>query len=144
MNFNKLTQGEKIVLVAGILLVLDLLLLPWHRVEGSLLGTQVDVAVTGTESPNGGYGVFAVLLTLVMVLQIMGAKFTKAQMPQPAIGWPKVHLYLGCGVMIVILLKLFAETDSLSTGAYLGILLAGAVAYGGFLISKASSLPGYP
>jgi len=144
VNFNKLTQGERIVVVAGVLLILDLTILPWHRFQGTVLGTRVDVARAGIESPNGGYGVFAVLLTLVMVLQVVASRFTKAQLPQPAVGWPRVHLYVGAGVAIVVLLKLFAETDALSIGAYLGILLAGAVWYGGFLISRAANAPGYP
>ena len=144
MNLNKLTQGEKIVVGGGILFILDLILLAWHKIDG-LAGAAIraaggDPTITGIEAPNGGYGLFAVLLAAVMVLQIIGARFTKAKLPQPAIGWGKVHLYLGCGVAGVVLLKLFAETNALSIGALLGVVLAGALAYGGFLISKEPSL----
>ena len=132
----KFAQGEKIVLVGGLLLAADLFALPWHRfgVPGGA------VQRTAIESPNGGYGIFTLLLIAVVVLQIIGSR-TGAQMPQPAIGWNKVHQYLGVLILVVVIMKLFALTEALSIGALLGVVLAGAVAYGGYLIGKE---PGYP
>jgi hypothetical protein len=138
VDFSKLTQGEKIVLGAGLLLIIDLLFLPWHKIDiGSVLGVRVpEVTATGVEAPNGGYGILAVLIAVVMVGQIIAAKFTTAKLPNPPVPWPQVHLYAGIAVAGVILLKLLVETDFLAFGAFLGVLLAGAVAYGGFMISK--------
>jgi hypothetical protein len=49
-----------------------------------------------------------------------------------------VRLQPAAGLAVVGLLawKLAAETSFLSVGAYLGILLAGALAYGAFLMAK--------
>ena len=127
----KFRQGEKVVLVAGVLLVASLFALPWH--SASALGQTV--SRTGIQSPNGGYGIFTSMIVAVMVLQIVASR-TSAQIPQPAVGWNKVHQYLGVLVLIVVILKLFALTESLAIGALLGVVLAGAVAYGGYLIAK--------
>jgi hypothetical protein len=138
MDFNKLTKGERIVLIAGVLLIIDLLFLPWHRIKiGSVLGVSVPaVSRTGVQSPNGGYGVLALIVVLVMIGQIVAAKFTTAKLPNPPVPWERVHLIAGAVVAALLVLKLVVETDFLGIGAWLGVILGGAVAYGGFMISK--------
>jgi hypothetical protein len=42
----------------------------------------------------------------------------------------------GIVVLVVLLIKLIVETDFLGFGAYLGILLAAALAFGGFMVNK--------
>lgn len=138
MDFNKLSKGERIVLIAGVLLIIDLLFLPWHRIDvPSVLGVDVgDVSRTGVQSPNGGYGVLALLVTLIMVGQIIAARFTTAKLPNPPVPWERVHLIAGAVVAGLLLLKLLVEMDFLGIGAWLGVLLGAAIAYGGFMISK--------
>jgi hypothetical protein len=138
VDLSKLTKGEKIVLATGVLLVLDLLFLPWHRVElGPVLGVNLpSIDIKAVEAPNGGYAVIAVILSLVMAAQIVAAKFTTAKLPTPPVPWPQVHLYAGFAVAGLVVLKLLVETTALGPGAWLGVLLAGGVAYGGFTISK--------
>lgn len=138
MDLNKLSKGERIVLIAGVLLIIDLLFLPWHRIKiGSVLGVDVpSVERTGVQSPNGGYGVLALIVVIVMVAQIIAAKFTNAKLPNPPVPWERVHLIAGAVVAGLLILKLLVETDFLGIGAWLGVLLGAAVAYGGFMISK--------
>ena len=134
MDFNKLSKGERIVLISGVLLVIDLLFLPWHRIKISpLLG--VDVSRTGVQSPNQGYGVLALLITLVMIAQIVAARFTSAKLPKPPVPWGRVHLIAGVVVLALLVIKLLAETSYLGFGCFLGLILAAALAFGGFTIS---------
>src|SRR5437763_10020286 len=92
MDFNKLSKGERIVLVAGVLLVIDLLFLPWHKIKiSALLG--VNVSRTGVQSPNSGYAILALLIDLVMITQIVAARFTSAKLPNPPSPWGQVHLF---------------------------------------------------
>jgi hypothetical protein len=137
--FNKLTQGERIVLIAGVLLILDLLLFAWHSVDAGVLG---DYKRTGVQSPNSFYGVLALLLTLVMVGQIIAAKLANAKLPDLPISWGQVHMIAGIIVFALLLLKLIVETDFLGFGAYLGVLLGAAVAFGGFSINKETATRG--
>ena len=133
MDFSKLTKGERIVLVAGGLLVVDLLFLPWHRIRISgILG--LTYRRTGVQSPNGGYGVLALLIVLVMIGQIVAARFTTAKLPRPPVPWGQVHLIAGIAVLALLLIKLLVETNFLGVGCFLGLLLAAAVAFGGVTI----------
>jgi hypothetical protein len=136
MDFKKLTQGERIVLIAGVLLIIDLLILPWHNIE---LGGLVDVNRTGVQSPNAFYGVLALLLAIVMVGQIVAAKVANVKLPDLPIGWGQVHMIAGILVFALLLLKLVVETNFLGFGSYLGVILGAAVAFGGFSINKESS-----
>ena len=135
MDFKKLTMGDRIVLAAGILLVIDLLFLPWHSIDLGVLS----VKRTGVQSPNGFYGVLALLIAVVMVAQIVVARLTAAKLPQIPLPWGRVHLIAGVVVLALLLLKLVIETDYLGFGAWLGIILAAVLAFGGFTVNKEST-----
>jgi hypothetical protein len=132
VDLDKLSLGQKIVAAAGILLIIDLLFLPWHSVD---LGI-ISFTRSAIESPNGFWGILALLLTIVMVAQVIIAAFTTVKLPDIPITWGQVHLIAGIAVLALLLIKLLVETDHLGFGAWLGILLAAALAYGGFQISR--------
>ena len=136
MDLSKLTQGERIVLIAGAILIIDLLFLPWYSVKlpGGLSIPGVDLTRSGVQSPNSVYGVIALLLTVVIVGQIAAAKLASASLPDPPIPWSQIHASIGISVAILLVLKLAVETDSLGYGSFLGVLLGIGVAYGGYQI----------
>ena len=135
MDLSKLTKGDKIVLGAGLLLIIDLLFLPWHKI--SVAGI-IDVTRTGVQSPNSFYGVLALLLAVVMVAQVALSKLSTAKLPDMPVPWGQVHLIAGVAAFVLLLLKLLVETSSLGFGAYLGVLLAAGLAFGGYTISQES------
>ena len=140
-----LSQGERIVLVAGLLLIADLLFLPWHDIElGAALEGVVDTTVTGVQEPYAGYGIAAVVLTLAMIAQIAVAKLLAARLPDPPVPWSQIHLILGIFVAVVLVIKLVRLTDSLGYGAYSAILAGILVAYGGYRIASEPSSPALP
>ena len=142
MDFSRLTMGDRIVLGAGTLLILDLLFFPWHNIS---VGGILDVNRTGVQSPNGFYGVLALLLVVVMVAQVVVSKLTGAKLPEIPLPWSRVHLIAGVAVLALLLLKLLVETDFLGFGAFLGLILAAALAFGGYTISReAPSAAGGP
>ena len=140
MDLSKLSQGERIVLAAGVLLIIDLLFLPWHSIDLGVNIPGIDTTRSGVQSPNGGYGVLALLLTIVMVGQIIAAKLTGATLPDPPVAWSQIHVILGSAVAILLILKLIVETNSLGFGAYLGVLLGIAVAYGAYAFKQEDSV----
>jgi hypothetical protein len=133
------TRGEATVVVAGALLVLDLLVAPWHRfgIEASdleqfgieLPGFQLDRR--GVQDPQGSFGVAAAVLAALMVIQVVVTKFSTAM---PRVG--HLHLIAGAVVLGVLVAKLITNDDFLGVGAWLGVALAAALAYGGFLLSQ--------
>ncbi|HEX2701692.1 MAG TPA: hypothetical protein VHM89_15935 [Acidimicrobiales bacterium] len=141
MDLSKLTMGEKIIGGAGIVLILDLLLFPWHKID---LGI-VSVSRSGIESPNGFWGVLAMLVALAMVAVVVATRFTTAKVPDLPIPLGQAMFFAGIAVIALLVIKLVAETDFLGFGAYLGILLGAAMAYGGFMYRKeAGEAPAAP
>jgi hypothetical protein len=132
----RLSQGERIVLVAGLLLVVDLLLLPWYDIDLGVLDDAVNTTATGVEAPYAGYGIAAAVLTALMIAQIALAKLLSVRLPQPPVPWSQIHLILGIFVAVVLVIKLVRLTDSLGYGAYSAILAGILVAYGGYRIAS--------
>jgi hypothetical protein len=139
MDFKKLSQGERIALIAGVLLIIDLLFLPWHKVSTVVFGQTISGTASAIESPNGFYGVLALLLTLVMVGVLIASKLANVKLPDLPIPLGQALMILGIAVFVLLLIKLLAETNFLGFGAYLGILLGAALAFGGFSINKEST-----
>ena len=130
MDVSKLTLGERIVLVAGVVLIIDLLLLPWHDID---LGSLGGGSLSGVEAPNAAYGVLAVLGTFVMVGLIVAVKLTTAlQAPS----WPQILVVAAVVVVLAVVIKFLAEPHALGFGAFLAVLLAGALAFGTYAILK--------
>jgi hypothetical protein len=137
-----LSQGEWIVLVVGLLLLVDLLLLPWHAVDLTAPQQQVADAIgfdptpSAVQPPGRGYGIAAVVFLLVMIVQIVIARFTSLRLPEPPVPWSQIHLIAGIFVLVVLAIKLIRDTSGLGYGAYSGILGGLLVAYGGYLIAQ--------
>jgi hypothetical protein len=137
VDFRKLTMGERIVAGAGILLIIDLLFFPWHHVSVSFRGfTVATVNRTGLQSPRGYLGILAFIITIAMVAQIVLAKLTSVKLPEISMPWSQAQLIGGFTVLGLLVLKLVLKTDFLGFGAWLGIILAGAVAYGAFMVHR--------
>jgi hypothetical protein len=140
---GKLSQGERIVLFGGLALIFDLLVLPWHSVD--LHGLDNDIGFNPTPSAvqelNVAYGVVAVVLASIMVLQVILARLTPVALPGPKALWAQVHLIGGVFIAVVLLVKLFRETDLLGYGAYSGVLGGILLAYGGYVIAQEAGAP---
>jgi len=143
MRLKQLSQGERIVLVAGVLLIIDLLFVPWYDVDLSGLAPDVrqlaaglDTTFTAVQSPYAGYGVAAVILTGVMVAQIVLARLLSVRLPAPGLPWSQIHLVAGIFVAVVLVFKLVRDLDMLAYGAYSGVLGGLLVAYGGYCIAR--------
>ncbi|MEO6120567.1 MAG: hypothetical protein ABIW46_06415 [Acidimicrobiales bacterium] len=141
MDFTKLSMGDKIVGGAGVLLVLDLLVFPWHNID---LGI-IEVSRTGIQSPNGFLGVLALLVAIAMVAVVVVTRFTAAKLPDLPVPLGQAMFFAGIAVVALLVIKLITETNFLGFGAWLGLLLGGAVAYGGFVYRKeAGAAPAPP
>lgn len=134
MDFSSLSRGEKVVVRAGGLLLVNLLFFPWHRFPAAvaLLGFSSQTR-TAVQAPNSLQGTIAFLVAVAMVAQILMARTGSAPVNPKLV---RLHPVAGMAVLAVLAWKLAIATAYLSVGAYLGIVLAAGVAYGGILIGK--------
>ena len=130
---KKLSRGDQIVGGAGVLLVIDLLFLPWHHVRVGFAQFHVTANRTALQSPNAFWGWLAFLVTVALVARVVLARFTTVQLPKLPVTWGRASLIGGVAVVALLLLKLVLKTDFLGVGAWFGIILGGAMAYGGYL-----------
>jgi hypothetical protein len=136
MDLSRLSRGERTVFLAGALLLLDLFLFPWHKFPTSLfLLGGLDPTRTAIQSPNALQGTLAFLVAVAMVAQVVMTKFTN-QKVNPALA--RLQPVAGMAVVALLAWKLAIATSYLSVGCYLGMLLAGALAFGGITMGRES------
>lgn len=133
---KKLSLGDRLVAGGGVLLLVDLLFLPWHHIEVGFGAFTATANRTAVESPDALFGWLAALLALAMVVHVVIVRFTTVELPKLAVPWDQVSLYGGIATLAMLVLKLLAETSYLGFGAWLGLALGGVVAYGGFLHAR--------
>lgn len=135
----KMTRGESIVAVAGVLLAADLAFLPWHHYSLDTsalakLGVQIPNFthnVNGLKNPQAFFGLAAFVIALGMAALVLASVFTQVVPRQE-----QLHLIAGPVVFGLVMAKFLANHQFLGPGAYIGMVLAALVAYGGFLLSQ--------
>ena len=131
---SRLSRGERFVVVAGGFLLLSLAFFPWHRFEfAAYLGG--DPRRTALQTPNALQGTLAFLITVAMVAQVLMTRYS-SQKANPAL--VRLQPAAGLAVLGTLAWKLASEMSDLSVGAYLGILVAGILVYGAFVLAKES------
>ena len=136
------TVGEKIILVAGIILFIDGFF-HWYSVDlGPVFGT---VGRNGWQSPGTFWSVVAILIGIVMVVQIVLSRLGAVEMPDKVgnLAWSTIHLILGGVALLFVIIKLLNHSGDLAFGYWLGLICAIGLAAGGFLFARdTGGLPG--
>jgi hypothetical protein len=134
---DPLARAHAIVGSAGVLLVLDLLGGPWYRrtfgIPGLVFLTENH---SGVEPPAGWLGVLALLLTLALLVTIGLQRVGRGELPQISVPWPRVQFGAAVAVFGLVGLKFLSGVTHLAWGAFVGVLLAAALAYGGTLLAR--------
>lgn len=133
MDLSKIKNGQKIVLGAGILLVINLFL-PWYRVD---LGGFGSVSANAFDTFLAWFGSFlAIAAAVIIALKVFANMKIKAG-PLKA-----EHLAFGLGVLgfFFIFLRLVTETDFMFIGLWIGLIVSAILAFGAFLAMKEEGL----
>jgi len=130
-DLSKMSTADKILLGGAFLFFIDLIL-PWQRVCVSFLGVKGCGSATAYGG-NGGWagwlaGIFSLLLLVWSVLNLMGVNL---EVGVPA---STVSAALVAGTVLFGLLKfLLVITNHSFIGAWLGLILLIAIAYGAYM-----------
>lgn len=127
-----------IVAMSGVLLIVDLLALPWHHYfccNVDTTGLNLDLPTfkldrTAVQSPHASLGFAAVALAALMVVLV---GITTARQLRPRL--ENLQLILGPAVLGLLAAKALVA-DYLGAGAWLGLVLGAVLAYGGFRVSQ--------
>ncbi len=133
-KFGALSIGEKIIIIAGVILFVDGFL-PWYSIDFGPLGSFTR---SGWQSPGAIWSMLAIVIGLAMAAVVVLKGLTEVEIPDDVGGasWPKILLGGGVAVLAFVLIKLLNESSFMGFGFYLGIIAAAALAVGGFLMFR--------
>lgn len=135
-SIETISRDEGILAGLGVLLVLDLLFLPWYGITVTAGAVSVSISNTATGPPSGWLGVLALLLVLALLVDIAIERLSP-HTQVPAIGTSRATTRYVLAVVAVALLGLKLVLHLGSAGE-LGFW--GAVVLGGGLVWAAYSL----
>lgn len=137
-TFQKMPLGEKIILPAGLVLLIDSFI-PWYHAKACFLDVCASANRSGWESPGGIWSILAVLLGLAMAVVVGLTRFTQVQLPALPQGLTWARVYLGAGALaaLFVLIKLINHSGNLSIGFFIGIICVIALVAGGYLLFQA-------
>ena len=129
MDFSKLGNGAKIILIGGIALFITSFL-PWYGV-GPFSASGWDM---------GFFAVFGILLGIAAVVVFALKAFDVTTVAFGPFKTEQIALMLGALSVIFILLKWITETSFVKFGLFLGILSAAAITFGAFTAMKEAGI----
>ena len=116
----------RLVVVSGVLLLADLFFAPWYD-KVYVIGYEV--TRTAVEPPQGWLAVLAFLATAALLVEVVFSRISTTGLPEVAVPWVRIQLLQAAAVFVLVLLKL-AVTGEYAWGSWVGVVLAGAFAYG--------------
>ena len=134
-DISKMTTAAKIILGSAIGYLI-FLFMPWNRAcfgGGSIAGTTIP-SVCGSVGGTHGLGILNLILVIVIIaMEIMVIMGLDANMPMAA----EQRQIIGSGLvgvlLVLTLLKVLVDHEALYWPAFVGIILAGVMAYGAFM-----------
>src|SRR3990172_6997772 len=132
-RFKALSIGEKIIVIAGLVLLIDGFL-PWYSVS---IGPY-SASASGWESPGAIWSMLAILIGLAMAGVVAVKISTEGVIPENVGGfsWPKIFLGGGVAALVLVVIKFLNDSSSLGFGFYLGFIAAAALAVAGGLVYR--------
>jgi hypothetical protein len=129
MDFSKLSNGEKIGIIGGIVLIVNLFL-PWYGVFG----------VTINAFDAGFLAWFGSLLAIAGAVILAGKAFGWFNVEAGALKAEQMAFLAAAVGTVLVLLRWITENDITKFGLFLGIIAAAVTAFGAFMAMKDAGL----
>jgi len=140
VDLNKLSNGDKVIMGAGIVFLIAMFL-PWW-------GIEVDTGFGTVSGSNSGWdyflgGILPLLIVVAMIALIAVQKFSTTELPAPPLPWSQIYAIAGGLVGVILLLRTVIGSSEgeggfeidldRKYGLFIALLAALGVAAGGFL-----------
>src|SRR3990172_8222368 len=129
-KFMALSIGEKIIVIAGLVLFIDGFL-PWYSASvcADIAGTEVCASgsASGWGAPGAIWSMLAIFIGLAMAAVVVLKGLTEVEIPDNVGGfsWPKILLGGVVAALLLVVIKFLSESSELGFGFYLGFIAAG-------------------
>ncbi len=145
MDVNRLSQGEKIVGISAIVLLLDMFILKWFGLKFDGGAGAFGVSAEGSKNAWGSMDVirFILILAVIAGLALTYIKAAASDVDLPVALSVVVTALAGLGTLLV-LFRLISPPDfglsdfpsgvshTRGIGAFIGLIAVGALTYGGY------------
>jgi hypothetical protein len=129
MDFSKLSNGAKMALIGGVILVINLFL-PWYGTFGFNLNAF------DAEFLAWGGSLLAIAGAAVLLLKAMGTRDVEAGQFKPE----QLATMLGGAGTVLIVLRWLTETNFVKYGLFVGLAAAAVVTFGAFTSMRDAGL----
>ncbi len=146
MDFTRLSQGEKVAGVSGILLILFMFIFKWFGLKISGGAGTFAVSVEGSQNAWGSYGFIDIVL-FITALAAIGLALLAASESEMGLPVAASAIVAGLGILSVVLviISIISPPDwgadlsgtgiehTRKIGVFLGLIAAAGVAIGGYM-----------
>jgi hypothetical protein len=122
VDFSKLSTGQKVGVVSGVVLVVNLFL-PWYGAFG------LNLNAFDAEFFAWGGSFIAIAGGVILALKAFG----RADASRGTLGAEQIALLTGGLGFVLIVLRWITENDATRFGLYLGLIAAAGVTYGAYM-----------
>lgn len=138
MDFSKLSREDWMVGGGGILLIIFLFALPFYTESAG----PYSASQAATSSPDGIWGILALILAIVLVVDWALAVFNPdTTIPTTPLGREMTRTAIGGLIVLFLLIKLISHTSYLGWGCFVDIIVAIIVTYGCWALAQGKSTP---
>jgi hypothetical protein len=129
VKLDKLSRTDLQITAASVLLVIGLIAFPWFHRSIALIGS---ISLTGTDAPDGFFGVLALLFAVATVADLMIERFSP-QTGIPALGGSRemTRFILACAAAACVALKFITNIhfSFFGWGFYVDVVITAALVY---------------
>lgn len=122
MNFSDVTRDDRILAGVAVLLVIDLLFLPWFSISFG----PISITLTGTDDPDGWLGILAVLSAIALIADL-GIERLSPGTTLPSVGGSRANtrFVLACITALFVVLKFLFNIhfSDFGFGFYVAVIL---------------------
>jgi hypothetical protein len=144
-TLQRLTLPEKITAVAGIVLLVGMFAFPWYHVGVPSItvgghtfgGASFNSNVL--KGPGSFFSIVALLVLIALLAEFVLSRLGAVQLPAIPVSWASAEFYGALAVLALLVIKILFHVGNFGWGFYADLILAVALAYGGFGISRGSA-----
>jgi hypothetical protein len=133
VRLDSFSRDDWILGGVALLLVIDLLFLPWFSVSVNLGTASVSVTSTATGDPDGWLGILAVLTTLALIVDLAIERLSPGTaLPNIRGSRTETRFVLACVTAVLLALKFLFQINhfgDLGIGFWLALVLTAGLVY---------------
>ena len=135
MDLTRVSRDDRILGGVALLLVIDLLFLPWFSVGGgSVAGISIpSFEFTATDAPDGWLGILAVLAAVAVIADLAVERFSpQTQLPAIQNSRTNTRFILAASAAVFLVLKFLFHLSNFSDlgyGFWVAVVLSAAFVY---------------